>query len=135
MFWGSLTCSYLWIAINALLMMILNIYGHIIIIGIGIPIITGLVKNLRDIRLQYLLLMNVDKMKADFDTVKQILTLQQMIKAAIANQAEDVVLIGLVNSHVLECANPDCSCKNEAILYDAATQKFSQRNGKILIFE
>ena len=70
-----------------------------------------------------------------FDTVKQILTLQEMIKAAIANQAEDVVLIGLVNRHVLECANPDCSCKNEAILYDAATQKFSQRNGKILIFE
>lgn len=115
--------------------MIQNFYGHIIIIGIGIAIIPSLVKKLRDIRLQYLLLTNVDKMKTDVDTVKQILTLQEMIKAAIANQAEDILLIDLVNRHVLECTNPYCCCKNEAILYDAATQKFSQRNGKILIFE
>ena len=110
--------------------MILNIYGHIIIIGIGIPIIAGLVKNLREMRLQSILLMNVDKMKSDYEIVKQIISIQQMIKTANSTQDEDVVLIGLVNSHVLECTNLECPCKNDAILYDAATQKFSQRNGK-----
>lgn len=108
--------------------MIMNLYGHVIIICIGIPIIAGLVKSLREMRIQTLLLMNVDKMKTDFEALTQIMSIQQLIKASNTNQDEDVTLIGIVNLHVLECQNPDCPCKNEASLFDASTSKFSDRN-------
>ena len=132
-FWGSLVCNYCWISINALLMMVINVYGHIIIICIGIPIIAGLVKNLREMRIQNLLLLNMEKMKTGVDALTQIITIQQMIKAANVSQVEDVTLIGIVNLHVLECQNSDCPCKNEAELFDAATGKFSKRDSKNLL--
>eukprot|EP01022_Parablepharisma_sp_SALTPOND_P000297 TRINITY_DN1012_c0_g2_i1.p1 TRINITY_DN1012_c0_g2~~TRINITY_DN1012_c0_g2_i1.p1 ORF type:complete len:1372 (-),score=229.35 TRINITY_DN1012_c0_g2_i1:10269-14384(-) len=127
-FWGSLICSYFWISVNALLMMIINVYGHILIISIGIPVIAGLVCNLREMRIQHLLLLNMEKMKTATDALSQIITIQQMIKASSVSQVEDVTLIGIVNLHVLECQNPDCPCKNEAELFDAATGKFSKRD-------
>lgn len=107
--------------------MILNIYGHATIICIGIPIIAGLVKYLRQTRIHELLLLSADKMKTDFDVINQIVKIQQMIKDSFVNKLEDVDLIGLVNLHVLECVNQDCPCKNEATLFDAATMKFSKR--------
>jgi len=109
-------------------MMIINVYGHILIICIGIPIIAGLVKNLREMRIQHLLLLNMEKMKTGVDALIQIITIQQMIKAANVSQIDDVTLIGIVNLHVLECQTPDCPCKNEAELFDAATCKFSKRD-------
>ncbi len=130
-FWGSLVCSYCWVSINALLMMILTVYGHIIIICIGIPIIGGLVRNLRELRIQHLLLLNMEKMKSAVDALTQIITIQQMVKAASVSQVEDVTLIGIVNLHVLECQNADCPCKNDAELFDAATSKFSKRDSKV----
>lgn len=114
-------------------MMILNIYGHVIIISIGIPIITGLVISIREIRKQCILLLNIDKMKADYEALIQIVTFQQMIQDAKVSQDEDITLIGIVNLHVLECQNQECPCKNEAILYDITTSKFTQRNGKLTI--
>ena len=109
-------------------MMIMNIYGHVVIICIGVPIIFGLVKSMREVRIQSLLFVNIDKMKADFDALNQIFTIQQMIKGCSTNQTEDVSLIGIVNLHVLECTNSECPCKSESSLFDAATGKFSNRN-------
>ena len=129
-FWGSLVCIYFWVSLNALFMMLLNIYGHIIIMFIGFPIIAGLVKNLREMRIQHLLLLNVEKMKIDYDALCQIINIQQMIKAANVSQVENVTLIGIVNMHVLDCSYAECPCKVEAGLYDVATGKFSQRNSK-----
>ncbi len=129
-FWGSLACSYFWVSLNALFMMVMNIYGHIIIMFIGIPIIAGLVKNLREMRIQYLLLLDIDKMKIDSDVFCQIINIQQMIKAANVNQADGLMLVGIVNMHVLDCRANECPCKVEAGLYDASTGKFSQRVGK-----
>lgn len=84
---------------------------------------------MRELRIQSLLLVNIDKMKADFEALNQIFTIQQMIKSSTANQTEDVTLIGIVNLHVLECQFNDCPCKNESTLFDATTGKFSMRNG------
>jgi hypothetical protein len=69
-FWGSLIYSYFWFSLNALLMQILDVYGHLIIIIIGIPIISALVNNLRHKRIENLLLTNIDKLKLDVDVYK-----------------------------------------------------------------
>lgn len=114
-------------------MEIMNIYGHIIIICIGVPVIVGLVRSLRDLRIHYLLLLNVDKMKSDVDALNQIMTFQQMVSDANINKEENATLIGIVNLHVLECQSMDCPCKNEAWLYDAGSSKFSKRDGKIFL--
>ena len=108
----------------------MNVYGHIVIICIGIPIIFGLVKSIRELRLQSLLLLNIDKMKTDSDALNQIFSLQKLIKESCIKHKDDVTLIGIVNLHVLECQNMECPCKNESALYDAASEKFSSRKGK-----
>ena len=53
-FCGSLTFSYLWIAVNAILMQLIKVDGHIIIIFAGIPLIVVLVRNLRETRIEQL---------------------------------------------------------------------------------
>lgn len=113
-------------------MMIMNVYGHIVIICIGIPVIFGLVKSMRELRIQSLLLLNIDKMKTDSDALNQIFSLQKLIKESILYHKEDVTIIGIINLHILECQNLECPCKNEYTLYDAASSKFSTREGNLL---
>lgn len=115
-----------------MLMMILNVYGHVIIICIGIPIIFGIVKSLREKRIESLLLTGLDKLKSDIDVINQIVAIQQKIGASNSSREEDLTLIGLVNLHVLECTNLHCPCKNEGLLYDAATSKSSERKGTFI---
>lgn len=69
---GSLIFIYLWISINALLMKLLHVNGHIIIILVGIPLISFLVKNLREKRIENLMKINIDKLKLDIDALIQI---------------------------------------------------------------
>jgi len=109
-------------------MMLIEAHGHLIIIFIGIPLIYLLVNYLRKIRIQYLILMGLDKMKADTDALIQIQTLQGMIAEARVSQTENASLIGYVNLHVVECQSMDCPCKSDSDLYDAQSGKFSQRN-------
>jgi hypothetical protein len=54
-FCGSLIYSYFWISLNALLMKLVKVDGHIIIIFAGIPLIAVLVKNLRETRIEQLI--------------------------------------------------------------------------------
>lgn len=68
-FCGVLSYIYLWISINALLMKLLKVDGHIIIIFIGVPFITLLVKNLREKRVENLMKTNIDKLKIDIDSL------------------------------------------------------------------
>ena len=109
-------------------MMFIDVYGHIMIICIGIPVVSGVVYNLREVRIKHILLLNVDKIKSDIDSIIQIITIQQIIANTYIDQTENVSLIGIINLHVLECQNSDCPCKNDAELYDADTGKFSDRN-------
>lgn len=46
-FCGSLIYVYTWISLNALLMKLLVVNGHLVVILVGVPFITLLVKNLR----------------------------------------------------------------------------------------
>ena len=126
--WGSLICNYCWLSINALLMMIIDVYGHIIIICIGIPVVIGVVYNLRQVRIRHVMLTNIEQIKSEIDALTQIIILQQMIQINSEDKIENVTLIGIVNLYVLECQNQDCPCKNESELFDASIGKFSQRN-------
>lgn len=123
-FWGSLVCCFFWFSLNALLMMILDIYGHIIIICIGVPVIVGVVYNLRKLRTHKILLLHMDKVKTGKDALLQIAGLQEVMEAANVSQKEDVRLTGIVNSHVLECQDAECPCKNDTGLYDISKDQF-----------
>lgn len=68
-FCGTIFFVYCWISINALLMKLLKVDGHLIIIFVGIPIITLLVKNLREKRIESLMKTNIDKLKLDIDAL------------------------------------------------------------------
>jgi hypothetical protein len=69
MFCGSVIFSYLWISLNALLMMFLQVDGHVVIIIVGIPMVAFLVKNLRDSRIETLMKSSIDKLTTDIDAL------------------------------------------------------------------
>jgi len=71
-FVGSLIYIWCWVSINALLMKLLQVDGHVIIIFIGIPFISLLVKSLREKRIENLLKTNIDKLKLDIDSLIQV---------------------------------------------------------------
>jgi len=67
---GTLIFSYFWIALNAVLMMLLSaVSGHIIIIFGGIPLIWVIVKNLRESRIESLAKTNIEKVGIDIDAL------------------------------------------------------------------
>ncbi len=68
-FCGSLIYVYTWISLNALLMKLLTVNGHLVVIFVGIPFITIIVKNLREKRIEVLMITNVDKLKLDIDAL------------------------------------------------------------------
>lgn len=72
LFCGSLIFIYFWVSINALLMKLLVVNGHLVIIFIGIPFITLLVINLREKRIEGLMMTNIDKLKIDIDSLIQV---------------------------------------------------------------
>lgn len=51
---------------------LLDVSGHIIIIFIGIPLISLLVINLREKRIENLMKTNIDKLKLDIDALIQV---------------------------------------------------------------
>jgi len=71
-FCGSLIYTYFWISLNALLMKLLDVNGHLIVILLGIPFISLLVRNLREKRIEALMITNVDKLKLDIDALIQV---------------------------------------------------------------
>jgi hypothetical protein len=68
-FCGSLIFNYFWISINALLMKLLDLNGHLVVIFVGVPLISFLVKNLREKRIENLMKTNIDKLKLDIDAL------------------------------------------------------------------
>jgi len=112
-------------------MMILNISGHIAIICIGIPVIVGVVYNLRSIRLQKLLFYNSNRIKSDTDALIQINSIEHIIKETHFKQKDNISLIGIINLHVFECQKINCLCKSESELFDPSTGEFVKR-GKLL---
>eukprot|EP00826_Nyctotherus_ovalis_P019665 TRINITY_DN16093_c0_g3_i1.p1 TRINITY_DN16093_c0_g3~~TRINITY_DN16093_c0_g3_i1.p1 ORF type:complete len:310 (+),score=52.24 TRINITY_DN16093_c0_g3_i1:208-1137(+) len=118
-------------------MMILDIYGHVVIICTGLPVITGLVYNLRSLRLKQLLLCSPEKLKSPTDALIQINGIQGIISKFAHSRAESMILIGIVNLHASDCLNPECPCRNERALFDPSTGKFSERGNwysKDLVF-
>ena len=127
-FSGSLNFILGWVALNGIIVLIFGLQGNIIVICIGIPIIIILVKNLRERRVDGLIMTTNEKFKRDSDILIQIHTIQKLIKGPLSSQADEITLTGIVNVHSLECQSNDCPCKKEIELYDVSSDKFSVRN-------
>ena len=52
--------------------MLVEVNGHIVIIFVGVPIITILVINLRDKRIESLMKTNIEKLKVDNESLIQV---------------------------------------------------------------
>eukprot|EP00826_Nyctotherus_ovalis_P038584 TRINITY_DN3624_c0_g1_i1.p1 TRINITY_DN3624_c0_g1~~TRINITY_DN3624_c0_g1_i1.p1 ORF type:complete len:338 (-),score=66.20 TRINITY_DN3624_c0_g1_i1:290-1303(-) len=128
-FMGSMIGIYLWFTVNAFLMMFINVEGHMIIVSIGVPIICGVIYNLRALRIRRLLMATTDRLASETETLLQISQLQQMISDR-SFKDKSMILTGLVNIHTLECQNPDCPFKNEADLFDIPSNTFIKLNSK-----
>jgi hypothetical protein len=63
-----------------MLMMLLNVNGHIIIIFAGIPLIVLLVKNLRESRIELLIKTNIDRVQLDIDALISVHTMTDFSK-------------------------------------------------------
>jgi len=117
--------------------MILSIYGHVVIICIGLPVIAGVVYNLRSRRVKRLILNNPDKLGSDIDALMQIIAIEEIIENALSTKVDDIWLIGIINTHIVECQDNMCYCKNESGLYDPSTKTFidsSIKNHRNIIF-
>lgn len=125
--WGTLLLFHGYVALNAFLMMLIEIYGHILIMLISIPIIGWFVASLRKKRVEQLMLMSIEKMGGDVEAGSHIQAVQALIADARAAQTEDGFLIGYVNLHAVECHNAECPCKNDSDLYDVRSDRFSHR--------
>lgn len=99
-FWGCMVCSWLWIAFNALLALIFDVHGHVTIIAIGLPIVAGVVYNLRSKRLQRILFQSTENTKTSIDALIQIVIVREIIKKSKLRSLDNVSLIGLINLHV-----------------------------------
>ena len=68
-------------------MKLLNVDGHIIIIFVGIPLITLLVRNLREKRIETLMKTNIDKLKIDIDALIQVHNMTDFSKGIHKDQS------------------------------------------------
>lgn len=128
-FCGSLIFVYCWISINALLMKLLPaVSGHIVVIFAGIPLIGYLVRSLREKRIESLIKTSVDKVQLDIDALIQVHNMTDFAKGIHQDQTHRMNMIGIINSHVLECVNAECPCKDDYELFDVATNQFASRN-------
>jgi len=66
---------YCWFSLNSLLMQLIEVDGQICVIFFVMPGIVYLVKCLRDVRIQQLLVYTSDKQKLDIDSLNQIITI------------------------------------------------------------
>jgi hypothetical protein len=100
---GCMVFTYCWVSINALLMMLLDVNGHLTIIFIGEPIIGFLAYNLREKRIESLMKTNIDKLKLDNDALIQVHNMTNFSKGVHKDQSQRMSMIGIVNLHIIEC--------------------------------
>ena len=102
-FCGSLIFIYFWVSINALLMKLLDVNGHLVIIFVGVPLISFLVQNLREQRIETLMKTNIDKLKLDIDALIQVHNMTDFSKGVHKDATQRMTMIGIVNLHIVEC--------------------------------
>jgi len=94
---------YFWIAINAILMKLVKMDGHIIVIFAGIPLISILVYNLRETRINHLIKLNIEKLQIDIDALIQINCMSDFSNGVDKDPQHMTTMIGIINSHVSDC--------------------------------
>jgi len=104
-------------------MKLLKVDGHIVIIFAGIPLIGYLVKNLRETRIEQLIKQNIEKLQVDIDALIQINCMSDFANGVDKDPTHRTTMIGIINSHVAECSNSECPCKEEYELFDISTSR------------
>ena len=102
-------------------MKLLDVNGHIVIIFAGMPLVSLLVKSLREKRIESLVKTNIDKVQLDIDALIQVHNMTDFSKGINKDQTHRMTMIGIINIHVLECQNAECPCKDEYELFDVTT--------------
>eukprot|EP00831_Metopus_contortus_P063833 TRINITY_DN5655_c0_g6_i1.p1 TRINITY_DN5655_c0_g6~~TRINITY_DN5655_c0_g6_i1.p1 ORF type:complete len:348 (+),score=25.59 TRINITY_DN5655_c0_g6_i1:640-1683(+) len=134
-FWGILCCVLFWFSLNALLIQMITVYGHITIIFIAIPIIAGTVRNLWVKRVNSLIIESVARLKMEHEVLNQIYIFDRMVKEFLITGKQTVELTGLVNVLILECEDQDCLCRHSGELYDIKSGLFSFEIPKTVLFK
>ena len=73
---------------------------------------------------------NLDKINTDIDAMIQINTIKDLSISKIGNKTvgdsidKEMQVKGVINTHLEECKNEFCICKNLEELYDASQQSF-----------
>jgi len=125
-FWGCIALNYCWVCINAFFMMLFDLNGHIVIILLGMPVVSGVIYNVRTVRIKHFLLSDHSRLTNSIDSLNRIISIQKIIKAY--TQKKDIMLTGIINTHILECEDAKCPCKYDVEIYDIAENKFSNRD-------
>ena len=93
-------------------MMLWNIYGHIIIISIGVPIISGVVANFRERKIQSIRLASLEKVKNDGEAILHLLQIEQMV-AEYCSSIEMTSLNNDINYNITSSLNNAPNGKRE----------------------
>jgi hypothetical protein len=66
---GAMLGVYCWISLNAFLMKIYEMSGHLIVIAIGAPIVVVVMKRLRSYKIEWLMSTNAEKFTKDVESL------------------------------------------------------------------
>lgn len=127
-FVGTLIFTFCWVSVNAILMKLLSVNGHIIIIFAGIPLIAYLVVSLREKRIEALIKTTIDRVQVDIDALIIVNNMTDFSKGINKDEFHRMAMIGIINIHMVDCVAPDCPCKEEYELFDVTSNQFSTLN-------
>ena len=131
--YGICMCSYLWISLKFLLIHILDDFeysGQCIIIIVGIIMTIPLMKNIRKRRIyNTLFVKQFDKIQDECEFDNYIKGILQILKDKDKSELNELVLLGYMNNHKIECSNPDCILLKNERLYVAGKECYFDKVG------
>ena len=99
---------------------ILRMEGHFIIIGVGILPIFFLVKYIYTTRMEYILLMPIEKIKTEDDALFRCYSILDMVRNFRKDPEVELKLVGLISNHFRTCKSITCPLNNSEELYDSS---------------
>jgi hypothetical protein len=118
---GAMLGVYFWICLNALLMKIYKMNGHVTVILIGTPLVIQVIRYLREQKIQWLMTTSTEKFTLDIESLNQITTLSEWLSEMQKTKSSidiEIKLKGFINDHLQECVNSSCVCSHIVDMYD-----------------
>ncbi len=119
-------CFFLaWIVCNALASYVLPIWGHFVVIFVGIIPVALLTAHVHQSLVDGILLMSPEKTTSELRAILQCYTIYGMTANKISPEKEST-LIGLLALHKRECTDADCLLSTPDDLYDPKTNRYAK---------